>query len=299
MKNLSAGMQAHVAQAVTTLAFGMRVERIDGDVTGWTNHPRRLDVTVNGDSLTLEPSNAIDISSIARSVGMGVDNLEATVVDFDDVLSKIDLLEGRWDGARFTIFQFNWMTPADGLIPWISGKFGNASPRLGSYVIELRDLRQELQSDITRVVQANCDYRLGDANCSVDLEPFTHPMTVTAVGAGQRVFTASALAQPADYFGQGEVRWLTGLNAGLRSKVYAHEAGGVVTLDLPLLRPIDIGDTADIIAGCRRRREDCRDKFDNVLNYPGADSAPTTDKMVSRANPDAEYVPPAQVDGGP
>jgi uncharacterized phage protein (TIGR02218 family) len=283
VKTLSSGLQAMVASRVMTLAFGMRVERADGDVTGWTDHPSERTVTVNGDSLTLEPTNAINISSIARSIGMGVDNLEAEIVAFDDVMTKADLLAGVWDGARFYIFQFNFVTPGDGLIPWISGKLGNSKPKLGSFVIELRDLRQELQNDVTRLTQANCDYRLGDANCQKDLTAFTFTGAVTDVASNRQFTDAMWGSVDEDYFTEGEIEWLTGLNAGRHSKVYKHNDGGLLRLSEALLRDIDVGDTYTIIAGCMKRRADCRDKFANVLNFPGLDVAPTTDGVVSRS----------------
>ena len=277
-----------ISVSLGKLAWGMRVERQDGQVYGFTSHQRRKTVDVLGYDLVLEPSNAIDISSISRSIGMAVDNLEATVIDFDDVMSKLDLLEGRWDGARFYIFQFDWSAPASGVIPWISGKFGNTKPRLGNVVIELRDTRQELQNDVTRITQANCDYRFGDAQtCTVDLAPHTYAGEVTSV-TNARVFTDSALVNPADDFEEGEVEWLTGINAGLHAKVRGSATGGVITLALPMLRGVQVGDTFDIVRGCLKRRVDCI-AYDNVLNFPGLDEAPTTDQIVSRTNPDAEF----------
>lgn len=284
-----------ITVALGKLAWGMRVERADGEIFGFTSHQLRKTVTIDGDDLDLEPSNAINVSSIARSMGMAVDNLEAEIVAFDDVLPKLDLLEGRWDGARFYIFQFNWSTPGAGVIPWIAGKFGNSTPKLGSYVIELRDLRQDLQNDVTRVTQANCDYRFGDpATCTVDLGPHTYTAAVTAAASGYQ-FTAAALVNPAGDFTEGEVIWLTGINAGLRAKVRLSEAAGVITLALPMLRGIEVGDTFDIVRGCLKRRVDCI-AFENVQNYPGMDAAPTTDKIVSRSDPLAE---PSEVTGGP
>jgi uncharacterized phage protein (TIGR02218 family) len=275
-----------ISIALGKLAWGMRVQRADGEIFGFSSHQLRKTVTIDGDDLVLEPSNAISVSSIARSMGMAVDNLEVAVVAFDDVLTKLDLLEGRWDGARFYIFQFNWSTPGAGVIPWIAGKFGNATPKMGSYVIELRDLRQELQNDVTRITQANCDYRFGGAACTVDLAPHTYAGEVTGV-TNARVFTDAGLVNPADDFAEGEVQWLTGINGGLRAKVSASSGAGVITLSLPMLRGIEVGDTFDIVRGCQKRRVDCI-AYDNVLNFPGMDEAPTTDKIVSRADPDAE-----------
>lgn len=278
-KTLSGGMTAMLATRMHTLAWGMKVVRGgDAAVTGWTSHDRRKQVTVDGGALWLEPTNAIDMSSIARTSGFGVDNLEVTVLAFDDVMTKVQLLEGLWDHSRFVLFQFDWATPANGVIPWLSGYFGNAKPRLGSFVIELRDLRQALHQDTTRITQANCDYDYGDPNtCTVDLGPHTYAGTVTSV-ASQRTFTASAFAPAAGTVNEGRINWLTGLNAGLSQKARTHATGGVITLVLPMLRTIGIGDTFNAIAGCAKTRAACI-AYGNVLNFPGFDQKPTVDEL--------------------
>ena len=94
MRTLDAGIESHIALPGTTLAWGMRVERADAQVFGFTDHDKLRTVTIDGDDLDLQPSNAIDISSIAREMGLAVANLEATVLQFDDVMTKVDLLDG-------------------------------------------------------------------------------------------------------------------------------------------------------------------------------------------------------------
>jgi uncharacterized phage protein (TIGR02218 family) len=276
VKTLSGGMTSLIATGSTTFAWGMRVDRSDGQTFGFTSHDRPKTVTVQGDSVVLTPTNSIDISSIVREIGLGVATLEATVLAFDDVMTRADLLDGVWDGAYFFIFQFNWANPAHGLIDWMAGKFGATTPRQGSYVIELRSLTQALHNDTTRILQADCDYRFGDPNtCKVDLGPHTYAFEVDAV-ATQREFTID-LANPDDDFTEGELEWVTGLNAGKRRKVMTH-ASQVVTIAEPAIRTIQVGDTGNIIRGCRKRREDCI-SFANVLNFPGADLKPTRDDL--------------------
>lgn len=274
MKTLSPGLQSHIAIGGLKLAWGMKVERSDGNITGWTSHDRAKTVTVDGSPMTLLPTNALDISSIVREIGMGVPTLEVTVLEFDEVMTRADLLDGVWDGAEFFIFQFNWANTSDGLIDWIAGRFGNVTPRLGTFTIELRGISQAFQNDCTRLVQADCDYRFGDPDtCTVDLGPHTYSGTVTSV-ASNRVFAIN-LANPDDDFTEGDITWLTGLNTGKRRKVMKHETQ-TINLAEAAVRTIQVGDTFTIIRGCMRRREDCI-AFDNVLNYPGADLKPTRD----------------------
>jgi uncharacterized phage protein (TIGR02218 family) len=275
VRSFGGSLASHIASRSHRLAWGMRVERSDGDITGWTSHDSAKTVTIDAAPLVLEPTNAIDISSILREIGLGVPTLEATVLELDATMTRADLLDGVWDGARFYIFQYNWASPSDGLIDWLSGRFGGVTPRHGSFVIELRGLTQAVHNDQTRILQADCDYRFGDSRCTVDLGPHTYTGEVDAV-TNQRVFDID-LPNPDDDFTEGEIEWLTGLNAGKRRKVMLHTSG-TITLAEAAVRTIQVGDTFTIIRGCMKRRVDCID-FANVLNFPGADLKPTRDAI--------------------
>jgi uncharacterized phage protein (TIGR02218 family) len=279
VRSFGGSLASHIASRSHRLSWGMRVERTDGNITGWTSHDRAKTVTIDGDALVLEPTNAIDISSIVREIGLGVPTLEATVLELDSTMTRADLLDGVWDGAKFYIFQYNWASPSDGLIDWLSGLFGSVTPRLGSFVIELRGLTQAIHNDSTRVLQADCDYRFGDAKCTVDLGPHTYAFEVVSV-INQRQFEID-LANPDDDFTEGELTWDVGsgagLNAGKRRKVMTH-ASQIITLAEAAVRTIQVGDPGEIIRGCRKRRVDCI-AFANVLNYPGADLKPTRDDL--------------------
>jgi uncharacterized phage protein (TIGR02218 family) len=265
-------MASHVAGRALALVFILKITRTDGEVLALTEHSSALVV----DGVTYEPG--LTVGSISSSSGTNVDNTDITLTA-SDAVTNAELMEGRWDGASFLLQQVNWKSLADGTIAFKAGKLGNVTPKLGQFVFEMRDHRQALQSDTTAVMQATCRYRLGDSKCTKDLAAFTHAGTVTDVTSRQ-VFADSGLAQAADYFGEGEVVWLTGLNTGLRCKVKTHATGGVLTLTFPLVRDIEVGDTFTAIAGCRKRLpEDCRDKFDNVINFGGEYHKPTMDEL--------------------
>lgn len=284
MKTVSVGMAAALARPVQTLAWGMKVTRShDGAVSGWTSHHKRKTVTVDGQPLVLLPSHSIAISTIARSAGWEVDNLEATVLQFDQYMTRADLLDGRWEGSTFSIFQFDWSTPANGVLPWLAGSFGRVKPRQGAFVIELRDLRQFLRQDTTRRTQTGCDFEFGDpATCTVSLGPLTTTGVAVTGVTSQRQFTAASLGAAADTFTDGLVTWTTGLNAGSIRKVYRHPGSGVIELALPTIRPLQVGDTFTIVEGCLRTRAACIARG-NVLNFPGFDQKPKTDEMTGGA----------------
>jgi uncharacterized phage protein (TIGR02218 family) len=107
----------------------------------------------------------------------------------------------------------------------------------------------------------------------------------TVTGAtDQRSFAASAMAQAADYFGAGVVTWVTGANAALKMEVRDFTAGGNFTLVQRMPYFIAVGDTFTVVPGCRKRRtEDCKTKFSNVVNFRGFPDVPLNDKVLGNA----------------
>lgn len=281
-KTIDAGTRAMLDSRVHTLAWGMKLIRGgDGDVSGWTSFDRPRTVTVEGSPLDLDPANSVLMSSLSRTAGFAVDNLEVTILEFDDYMTKVDVYDGLWDNSEFFIFEYDWATPSNAIIPHIAGTFGVFTPDLGSFKFELLDWRRNLSQDTTRVTQANCDREFGGPGCNIDLGPHTYAGIVTAV-ASQYTFTAAALAPPAGTFEEGVLTWTTGLNAGRSRKVRTHATGGVLTLMLPALRAIDINDEFSVIAGCPKTRAACK-LFGNILNFRGFDQKSTVDQLTGGA----------------
>ena len=280
-KSLDAPIAAHLASGQHSLAWAVEIIRPDATAFRWCSGTRPA--TIDGDTYT--PIDGLTLSSIAMSVGLAVDNGKFTIGDSADVLRE-DILDGVWDGSSYRLFQYNWASPADGIIPWPSGWLADAEPRVGAYDIEFRDLRQALQQDTTRIHEFACTYTLGDPDtCRKDLSTFTDTgVAITAV-AGARVFTASGYTEAADYATEGRMLFTTGANAnGVWRQIQSHAAGGVITLTRPLLRPALVGDQFTIVAGCTHRFvEDCVGKFDNGVNNGGCHTKPSRADIVTGA----------------
>jgi uncharacterized phage protein (TIGR02218 family) len=93
--------------------------------------------------------------------------------------------------------------------------------------------------------------------------------TVTSV-TNNKIFTDSSRAEAADFFGRGEVLWLTGNNAGLPFQIVKSFSSRQFTLFQPAYYTIQVGDTYQAIPGCRLRfTEDCIGKYSNGINHGG------------------------------
>lgn len=289
MKPIPAALQAHYNSGATSVSHAIVIQREDGEVFGFTSHDRSfvMDVTPWGhdeDALVFDARQGLDASAIVTTAGFEVDNLELTTLDDGTLFDRDEVLAGTWTNAEFRIFRYRWdvapVVIANDVETLIRGWFGEVTLNQNTIQVELRGLTQKLQQPVGIVSTKTCRARLGDGACKVNLATFTHSLTVTGV-TDKRTFTASGATQAADYFGEGIVTWLTGDNAAGRPHKVREFAAGVFTLSLPTVLPIQVGDTFTAVAGCRKRlTEDCKVKFNNVLNFQGEPHRPTVDDLV-------------------
>lgn len=291
MKTIPVALQAHYDTGATTVSEAIWIRRTDGVEYGFTSHDDdiTIDVSAWGGSASqvFDSQQGLDATQIVTSAGFDVDNLNLTTLDDGSLFDRIDVLQGKWKNAAFYIFRYNWnaaTTSADVEV-LIRGTFGEVQLKENIIEIELRGLAQKLQQPVGIVSSKTCRARLGDAKCTKDLTSFTHNFTVTAV-TDRSTFTASSAAQVSDYFGEGLVTWTSGANDGVTQKIRSF-ASGVFTFVLPMVEDIQVGDTFTAVAGCRKRLEDCRDKFDNVLNFQGEPHRPLTDDLTKPVTPNA------------
>jgi len=290
MKIIPTGLAAHYASGCTTLAIALRITRTDGQVFAFTS----ADVDATFDGVIYSPDHALSASSITTTSGLAVDNLEMTSVDADDIFTTADILAGVWQNAAFLLFRFNWANTADGIDPLLAGVVGNVRRERGAVVTELRGLQQYLQQPVGSATSKTCRARFcdfptqaGRNRCGLAAADWTDTLTVTAVSS-RRTFVATGGGRAADWYAEGVITWATGANAGRRGRVKVFAVGDVFELVEDAPNAIAVGDTLAAAAGCRKRlAEDCRDRFDNVINFQGEPHLTGIDALLSTPDPQA------------
>lgn len=282
MKTLPVDLAAHIATGSTTLAYCLRLQRQDGSVYRFTSHD--VDLTVSGQVYGAGPG--LDISDIAFTAGLAPDNLELRVLYASDAITRADLLAGRWSGAVFELFEVNARDTAAGINLLLTGETGEAKLTDGEgFTIELRSLKQALQRPCGSVVQKTCRARLGDSRCGVNLAAHTVADTVGTVYAARRLFSGASTFAPDGTFQAGELQFTSGPNAGVRREIKTF-FGGIFELALPMPVDIEPGHAFTAVAGCQGRLEqDCRDRFDNVLNFQGEPHLVGIDALTATPTP--------------
>lgn len=286
MKTIPIALAPQYAGAGSTLCACLKIIRADDVVVGFTSLDRSLTV----DGVLYKPG--FEPSEIVQTSGLAVDDLELTILPDSPsglLVERDDLIAGLWDDASFVIFETNWKDPTDGINVLKRGTMGNAQTARGSFTIELRGLKLKLSPQLGAATSKTCRARFGDENCRLDIADFTFDYPTTAVDGTQpaRIFTCAGAVEADEYYNEGTATANDGPNTGYTRKIKSF-AAGVFTLQIGFPRALGVGDSITFTAGCQKRlTEDCKTKFDNVLNFYGEPDVPGNDKLLADPEVDA------------
>lgn len=285
MKTLPAGMQAHLDSGATTLAWCWRLIRADGTALGFTDHDRDLSF----DATDFEAGSGFTGTEVRQSLGLAVDNLDATGALTSDRLNEADLAAGLFDDARVEIWRVNWADTAQRVLI-MSGSVGEVKRGEGAFTAELRSLAHYLNQEKGRIYQYACDAALGSASCGIDIASasFSGSGEVTSAETAF-LFRASGLeAFATDWCMGGLLTWTSGANAGRAMEVKRHAlAGGEAEIELwrSMTSAIAVGDEFTITAGCDKTFPTCKAKFANGVNFRGFPHIPGNRFVISVPGP--------------
>lgn len=278
---LSEAFQAHLDSGACTLARAWAITRRDGAVMGFTDHDRDLQF----EGITFRADTGMSARALSQTTGLSVDNSAAVGALCSDAITEADIAAGRYDGAGLRIWQVNWADVTQ-RVALFAGTLGEVSRRGGGFEVELRGLAEALNQPQGQVYQARCSAVLGDGACGADLSLPGYSAALSAeVVEGGRIFRFATVAgyEPR-WFEHGRLEVLSGAAAGLVGIVKADrvEAGArVIELWSAIRAEVAPGDGLRLSAGCDRRAETCRLKFNNFLNFRGFPHIPGEDWLLS------------------
>lgn len=222
MKSVSAALDAHLQEEVTTLACLWRIIRTDGAVFFFTDHDR--DLEFEGDRYAA--AAGYSRSAIASDASFGIDNLDVEGVFDNNAITDADLKAGLFDHAEVRIFLINWADLSQGALRLRRGWFGEVVlGQAGVFRTELRGLTQALAQRIGELYSPECPADLGDSRCKVDLAVWRRNGSVTGI-VDRLSFTANVDGGPfADgWFDGGVLTFTAGADAGRGIEVRAWTA---------------------------------------------------------------------------
>lgn len=280
MKARSAGLITHHGEPVHTRAWCWKITRRDAQVFGFTS----TDINLLIGGITYQASTGFTPSAIDGKADLSVPNLEVVGLLDSASITEADLLAGVWDGAAVEVFEVNYQDLTQGVMTLRTGTIGTVRAGRTAFTAELRGLAQAMQQPVAELFSPACAADLGNARCGVDLGPLTVTGSVT-IADSARAFSDSTRTEADDYFGAGLITWTGGLNAGLPMEVRSYvQSGGAFVLSLPMPYAVQVGDTYSLVPGCRKRAiEDCKAKFNNIVNFRGHPYVPGNDKVLGNA----------------
>lgn len=242
-----------------------------GAVIRMTDHDRP--VTISGEG-TFVPEESFTASAMRQALGGDVSNVSADGITTANV-SEQDLARGLFDDAEVQQGLMCWTNPAAGIVWRFRGFLGQIETRDTGYSVEIRALMDFLQRPMGRMYSGECDVReFGDARCGLDLAAlgFIHgggspPVTVTALGANDRIFEVSEV-QADGYFQFGTVEFDSGLNDGWKGEIIGHASDIISLVEKPPY-PVEVGNQLILARGCDRTWTTCQATFDNLINFRG------------------------------
>jgi uncharacterized phage protein (TIGR02218 family) len=271
-----AGLEAHLASGATTVCHAWAITRGDGLVLGFTDHDRELEF----ENVQFRADSGLSALALQQGTGLSVDNSEAIGALTDAAIREADIDAGRYDGAGVRCWIVNWREVAQRHILF-AGTIGEIRRAGGAFTAELRGLAEVLNRPMGRVYQKPCGAVLGDAECRVDLTALGYGAEVAVISVTDARVVLPALPDfEPGWFTRGRLSVLTGAASGLGATIKRDraEAGGRV-LDLwsEIRAEVAPGDLIRVEAGCDKRMNTCRYKFNNLLNYRGFPDIPGED----------------------
>jgi len=272
--DISEALLAHLRGNQLTVAICWVIAKRDGTFIRGTEHDR--DVTVSAGPLAgvYRAGANITASTVQSGSDLAADNMDVDgaipqqPVDYIDV-SVRDIEGGLLQQAPVTVFFLNWTAPGDGQAIMRRGFLGEITRDSdGRYTTEIRGLLQLLSQQVVETYSERCIVkRFGDARCKLNLAPYTHTGTVTAV-TNRKQFQTDFDASPYPDFRGGEFTFTSGANSGYKRESRTSEAGEFMFWE-PFPETPEVGDTFSAIQACNRSLITCRDVYDNLVNFRG------------------------------
>lgn len=292
-----------VVTVLTTTTY-----EVDEDTTGHTAYTggavsNRLlgfcdhDQDITFDKVLFEGDTGYTPSATVNSGDLAVDNLDVYGLIDSVKISDADIISGRYDYARLTLFVVDYtnLGALSGTIKY--GRIGEVSLQRDLFTSEFRGLSQALEQDTITHYMPSCNATLGDSQCKVALTgTFADTGSITTY-VSQRKFRDTSIVEADGWWTGGILRWTSGNNAGREMEIKEHLASDAGEGSEPTIQLLEaefgtlqVGDTYSMTAGCDKSMATCKTKFANVVNYRGFPHLPGLAELLQYGNRESEVI---------
>jgi uncharacterized phage protein (TIGR02218 family) len=285
MRTISTSFQAHLESEVQTVALCWKIKRKDNTEYFYTDHDEKIVY----DGSTYTPIDSGSPSNYRQNSALSPANIDFNMVFGSQSGRDQEIRAGLFDYAEMWTFKINWADPSttSGIVKLAYGRLGEVEIKDNQARIELRSLTQLLSVPIGRIYTPECNASLGDDRCTIVTSStvYTRTGTISAV-TDNRVFTIAgdAAGQIDGFYNYGKVTFGSGNNNGIAIQVQGYTTTNEVTLYESAPYTLSTGVTLTAVAGCDRRFETCKTRFNNKDNFRGFPHIPGMDKALTVPN---------------
>lgn len=233
---------------------------------------------------TYTPVNGMQTSARQRLSALKASNFEARGIISTDTISDEDLRSGLYRDAKITEYLVNWHYPF--AAPVMSSSYWMETTTWNGehWDAQFAGIAQRFKRKVGGTYTRQCRHTLGDTLCTVATNLITETGEVDTVVSSLRSFTDTSLDNSTDdYYAYGYLTWTSGANEGVSVEVLSYTgASGTIALAIPMAHTIQVGDTYTLFPGCDKTLDDCKNKYNNVINYGGFPHMPGNDALFKK-----------------
>lgn len=261
-----------------------RITRRDGEIFRFTS----LDEDYPWGDQVFEACQSLDPSAAEQQSVLGsTGNVELKGILSSDRITEADLYGGFYDDCFVEVWLANYDPQVREPPKRIAaGWAGNLSHGEQGFNMEVLGPGARLdQQALVQSVAPQCRWNFGDGRCLYNRD--AHKLTGAVRKRGNRIKFVATISGGAGslQWANGLCRWLTGVNAGQACEVKTVEFGtGIITLwALPAFVP-QVADTFELLPGCDRSADTCKNVYGQFLNFGGYPDVPGTDAIADTPN---------------
>lgn len=266
----------HLETGASHVCRAWLIRRVDGYQIGFTDH----DYDLTFDGITFQASAGMSALAVQQTTGLSVDNAETLGALSSSAIAAADIAAGFYDGAEVLSWLVRWDAPHQRQLQF-RGSIGEITRTGTSFSAELRGQTQKLNQPGGRVYHRLCPAVLGDGTCGIDLNAAGLHARTSVVRATQDAVWVELSAPAKGWFEAGS---LVALGGAVRGSIRTDTPDGAlrrIELWEPMAEPLDAGTVLLLTAGCDKRFDSCRAKFDNAANFQGFPHIPGEDWLMA------------------
>ena len=243
-----------------------------------------FDLPLEIDGVVYRPTTGFSKSAI--QISQGTENGDSQdlggILDATGISAR-DLTAGFYDCATVRIFLVDYTSLPTNLdlvppqhLEMPTGLFSGIKRNPRGFTIQTKSKLSLLENNIGEITSQTCRATFGDADCGVNLTPYSQNLEVTAI-TNNRIFTIDGNLPP-KYFDGGRLTFTGGENDGVERDIVFYVNKQMVLLE-PMPFNVFPGDTLTAVAGCAKTKLACL-RYNNVRRFQGEADVPTEDKIV-------------------